>query len=121
MTENPDQKYSNVLDCTPPTEVEKQGIGDFLVICNKIFARHKMNFGINTDFKVKLTPKDEKAVYNQNLPMPSHMKENLMVELGLILNYRVATVLRFSSTQVPFFHKENATENYLFLLCMSGK
>ena len=44
------------------TETEKQTIEDNLVEYHDIFARHRMDIGMNTEFKVKLTPKDDKAV-----------------------------------------------------------
>ena len=56
------------------TEMEKQAIEDILVEYHDIFARHRMDIGMNTEFKVKLTPKDDQAVYSQNLPMPIHLK-----------------------------------------------
>ena len=46
------------------SEKEKQAIEDILVECHDIFARHRMDIGMNTDFKVKLNPKDDKAVYS---------------------------------------------------------
>ena len=52
------------------TEMEKQAIENILVEYHDIFARHRMDIGMNTEFKVKLTLKDNKAVYSQNLPMP---------------------------------------------------
>ena len=44
------------------TEMEKQAFEDILVDCPDIFARHRLDIGMNTEFKVKLTPKDDKAV-----------------------------------------------------------
>ena len=44
------------------TETEKQAIEDILVDYDDISARHRMDIGMNTEFKVKLTPKDDKAV-----------------------------------------------------------
>ena len=44
------------------TETEKQAIEDILVEYHDIFARHRMDIGLNTEFKVKLNPKDDKAV-----------------------------------------------------------
>ena len=38
---------------------------------------------------VKLTPKDDKAVYYQSLPMPIHLKEDLIVELALMNKYGI--------------------------------
>ena len=56
------------------TETKKQAIEDILVDYHNIFTRHRMDKGLNTEFKVKLTPRDEKAVYSQSLPMPIHLK-----------------------------------------------
>ena len=58
------------------TETEKQAVEDILVDYHDIFARHRMDIGMNTEFKVKLTPKDDKAVYSQSLPMPIHLKDS---------------------------------------------
>ena len=44
------------------TETEKQAIEDVLVDYHNIFIRHRMDIGMNTEFKKKLTPKDDKAV-----------------------------------------------------------
>ena len=66
------------------TEMEKQPIEDILVEYHDIFARHRMDIGMNTEFKVKLTPKDDKAIYSQSLPIPIHLKEDLIVELALM-------------------------------------
>ena len=57
------------------TETEKQAVKDILVEYHDIFARHRRDIGMNTDFKVKLTPKDDKAVCSQSLPMPIHLKK----------------------------------------------
>ena len=62
-----------------------------------------MDIRINTEFKVKLTPKDDKAVYSQNLPMPIHLKEDLFVELALMHKYGIITVLPFSKYASPIF------------------
>ena len=85
------------------TEMEKQAIEDILVDYHDIFARHRMDIGMNTEFKVKLTPKDDKAVYSQNLPMPIHLKEYLIVELALMHKYGIITVLPFSKYASPIF------------------
>ena len=36
------------------------------------------------EFKVKLTPTDDKALHSQNLPMPINLKDNLIVELAAV-------------------------------------
>ena len=85
------------------TEMEKQAIEDILVEHHDIFARHRMDIGMNTEFKVKLTPKDDKAVYSQNLPMPIHLKEELIVDLALIHKCGIVTVLPFFKYASPIF------------------
>ena len=83
------------------TENEKQAVEDILVEYHDIFAGHSMDIGMNTEFKVKLTPKDDKAVYRQSLPMPIHLKEDLIVELDLMHKYGIITVLPFSKYASP--------------------
>ena len=85
------------------TEAEKQAIEDILVEYHDIFARHRMDIGMNTEFKVKLTPKDDEAVYSQSLPMPIHLKEDLIVELALMHKYGIVAVLPFSKYASPIF------------------
>ena len=58
---------------------------------------------MNTEFKVKLTTKDEKTVYSQNLPMPIRLKEDLVVELALMHKYGIITVLPFPKYVSPIF------------------
>ena len=58
---------------------------------------------MNTEFKLKLTPKDHKAVYNQNLSMPIHPKEDRVVELTLMHENGIAMVLHFSKYASPMF------------------
>ena len=58
---------------------------------------------MNTEFKVRLTPNDDKAVYSQSLPMPINLKEDLMVELALMHKYEIITVLPFSKCASPIF------------------
>ena len=78
------------------TETDKQAIEDILVEYHDIFARHRMDIGMNMEFKVKLTPKDDKAVYSQSPPMPIHLKEDLIVESALMHKSGIITVLPFS-------------------------
>ena len=85
------------------TAIKKQAIEDILVEYHDIFARHGMDIGMNTEFKVELTPKDDQAVYSQSLPMPIHLKEDLIVELALMHKYGIVTVLPFSKYASPIF------------------
>ena len=85
------------------TETEKQAVEDIVVEYHDIFARHRMDIGMNIEFKVKLTPKDSKAVYSQSVPIPIHLKEDLIVELALMHKYGIITVLPFSKYASPIF------------------
>ena len=85
------------------TETGKETVEDIPVQYHDIFAGHRMNMEMNTEFKVKLTPKDDEAVYSQNLPMPIHLKEDLIVELALMHKYGIITVLPFSKNASPIF------------------
>ena len=58
---------------------------------------------MNTEFKVRLIPKDDAAVYSQSLPMPVHLKEDLIVELALMHKYGIITVLPFSEYASAIF------------------
>ena len=79
-----------------------------------------MDIGINTEFKVKLAPKDDKAVCSQSLPMPIHLKEDLIVELALMHKYGIITVLPFSKYASPIFAQRKPNGKYVFLWT-SGK
>ena len=46
------------------TETEKQAVEDILVEYHDIFARHRMENGMNTEIRVKLTPEVDKSVYS---------------------------------------------------------
>ena len=105
---NTAQKHKKILKRfdwtdTPLTDTEKQAIEDILVEYHDIFARHRMDIGMNTEFKVKITPKDDKAVYSQSLPLPIHLTEDLIVELALMHKYGIITVLPFSKYASPIF------------------
>ena len=85
------------------TETKKQAIEEILIEYHDIFARHRMDIWMNTEFKIKLTPKDNKAVYSQSLPMPIHLKEDLIAELALMHKYGMFTVQPFSKYASPIF------------------
>ena len=74
-----------------------------LVDCDDIFATHSMDIGMNKRFNVKLTPKDEEAVYSQRLHMPIHLKEDLFVDMALIHKNGITTVMLFSKYARPIF------------------
>ena len=89
------------------TETKRQAIEDILVDYEDIFAWHRKDIGMNTEFKVKLTPKDKQAVYSQNPPMPIHLKEYLIDELALTHKNGTITLLPFSKYTSPIFPQSN--------------
>ena len=85
-------------------KTDEQGmVEEILVEYHDIFARHRMDVGMNTEFTVKLTPKNDKPVYSQSLPMPIHVKEDVLVELALMHKYGIITVLPYSKYASPIF------------------
>ena len=68
------------------------------------------------EFKMRLTPKVDKAVYSQNLPMPIHLKEDLIVELALMHKYGIITVLPFSRYACPIFAQRKLNGKIRLLL-----
>ena len=46
------------------TETEKHAVKNILAEDYDTFSRHRLDIGMNTEFQVRLTPKDDKAVYS---------------------------------------------------------
>ena len=84
-----------------PNEIAR--IEDLLVEFHDIFARHRFDIGMNEEFTVKLTPKDDSPAYSQNLPTPINLKEDILVELALLQRYGIITTLPFSKYASPIF------------------
>ena len=84
-----------------PAEIAR--IEDIFVEFHNIFARHRFDIGMNKDFKVKLTPKDDSPAYSQSLPTPINLKEDILVELALLHCYGIITTLPFSEYANPIF------------------
>ena len=85
------------------TGKDRESLESTLVEFNDIFARHRLDIGMNTQFKVSLTPKDDKPVYTQSLTVPINLKEDLTVELALMHKYGIITTLPFSKYASPIF------------------
>ena len=82
---------------------DRKQLEQTIVEYNDIFGRHRLDIGINNSFKVKLTPKDERPIYTQSLPVPINLKEDLTVELALMHRYGIITTLPFSKYASPIF------------------
>ena len=121
---NPKDDFESRLELLMPfdwtytlrTEIEKQAFEDLLVDYRDIFPRHRMYFGMNTEFKAKLTLKDDESVYSQNLPMPIHLKEDLIVELALNHKYGIIKDLPFSKYASPIFAQMKPNEKLRLLV-----
>ena len=59
------------------TETERHAVENILVEYHDIFARHRTDHGMNTEYKVRLTPKDDKAVYSHSLTMTIQSERRL--------------------------------------------
>ena len=88
---------------TTLSPVERQEIEEILVEVHDIFARHRFDIGINREFKVKLTPNDDRPAYSQSLPTPINLKDDIIVELALLHKYGIITTLPFCKYASPIF------------------
>ena len=61
---------------TTLTLFERQKVEELLVEFYDIFARHRFDIGTNREFKVKLTPNDDRPAYSQSLPTPINLKDD---------------------------------------------
>ena len=71
---------------------------------------------MNREFKVKLTPKDDKAVYSQNPTMPIYLNGDLFVELALTHKHGKKTVLPFFKYASPIFAQGKPNGNLRLLV-----
>ena len=88
---------------TTLTHFERQKVGKLLVEFHDIFARHRFDVGTNREFKVKLTPNDDRPADSQNLPTIINLKDDIMAELALLHKYGIITTLPFSKYTSPVF------------------
>ena len=81
----------------------KKAVENLLVEFHDIFVRHCFDIGINTKFKVQLTPLDNRPAYSQSLPAPNNLRDDILVELALLRKYGIITTLPFSKYASPIF------------------
>ena len=89
-------------DSTLTTD-ERAKIEELLKEFHDMFARHRFDIGMNEEFKMKLTPKDDSPVYSQSLPAPINLKEDILVELTRLPKYGIFTTLPFSKYASTIF------------------
>ena len=99
-----------------PAEIAR--IEDLLVEFHDIFARHRFDIGMNQDFKVKLTPKDDSPAYSQSLPTPINLKEDIFVELAVLHCYGNITTLPFSKYASPIFAQKKPNGKLRLLVAL---
>ena len=97
-------------------ETEKRAVENILVEYHDISARQRMGIRKNAEFKVKLTPIDDKPFYRQNLQMPIHPEEDLIIQFALMHNYGIITVLPFSKYASLNFAQRNPNGNLRLLV-----
>ena len=116
-TNSRNQFLSN-LDWTDSTlqPEAKQAVENLLVEFHDIYARHRFDIGINTEFKVQLTPVDNRPAYSQSLSAPINLKDDILVELALLHKYGIITTLPLANMLVQYLHKGNQMGNYAFWL-----
>ena len=81
---------------TTLTLFEQQNVEELLLEFHDIFPRHMFDIGINSEFKVKLSLKDDRPAYSQSLPSPINLKDDITVELALLHKYGIITTPPFS-------------------------
>ena len=94
----------------------KQAVENLLVEFHDIFARHRFDIGINTEFKIQLTPLDNRPAYSQSLPAPINLKDDILVELALLHKYGIITTLPFSKYASPIFAQRKPIGKLRFLV-----
>ena len=95
-----------------PAEITQ--IEELLVEFYDNFARHRFDIGMNEDFKVKLTPKDDSPAYSQSLPTPINLKVDILVELAMLHRYGIITTFHFPNMQALSLPRKNRMANYDF-------
>ena len=68
-------------------QLEAKSIEHLLVEFHDTFARQRFNVGINTQFKVQLTPLEKRPAFSQSLPVPINLKDDILVERALLHKY----------------------------------
>ena len=94
----------------------KQVVENLTLEFHDISARHRFDIGINTEFKVQLTPLDNRPAHSQSLPAPINLKHDILVELALLHKYGIITTLPFSKYASPIFAQRKPNGKLRLLL-----
>ena len=114
--------FLSYFDWTDSTlqRAAKQAVEDLLLEIHDIFARHRFDIGMNTDFKVQLTPLDKRPADSHSLPAPTNLKDDILGELAILHKYGIITPLPSSKYASPIFAQRRQIGK-LRLLLTSGK
>ena len=100
-----------------PDPDAKQAVEDLVAEFQDIFARLGFDIGINTEFKVQLTPLDNRPAYSHSLPAPNNLKDDIFVELAIPHKYCIITTSQhypLAETLVQYSHNGNQMRNYAY-------
>ena len=75
------------------TQTKKQAIEIIPVEYHDFLVRHRLDFEMNSEFLLKLTPKYDEAVYSEDLSLLIYLNKDLIVELALLLKFGILTAL----------------------------
>ena len=81
-----------------------------------IFARHRFDIGIKTEFEVQVTPVDNRPAYSQSLPAPINLKDDFLVEVVLLHKYGIITTKTFRKYASPKFAQRKPNGKLRFLI-----
>ena len=95
---------------------ERQHVGELLIDMHAIFAGHRFSIGTNREFKLNLTPNDDRPAYSQGLPTPINLKDDISVEVALLHNYVIITTLPFSKNASPILAQRKPNGRLQFLV-----
>ena len=82
---------------------------ELLVDYKDIFAKHRFDFGYNTELQVKLTPAHDSTVSVQSPPTPIHLRDEILVEFALMQYYGIVTLLPNSNNSSPIFAQRKSS------------
>ena len=96
------------LDDSQLNDEDQKDIEEILIEFHDIFARHRLDIGMNHDFGKKLTPKTEELVYSIR---PINLKEDFIVELAITHYFGIITIVPFSKYASPILTRRKPTGN----------
>ena len=103
------QFLSNIDRTDSTLEIDaRQAVESLLVEFHVIFARHRFDIESNTEFKVQLTPMDDRPPHNQNFPTPILLRDDILLELALLHKHVNVTSIGFSKYASPISAQRKA-------------